>query len=394
MADPIRIPLVETLEPRLADSTKDSLASNVFYDKGQNGSVYATKRPGLTSYISATGTASGIFGWNNEEFRIWLERRLWGAAVWTGSYFIVADRSNSGIWEVARIGKSYDGLNWFWTILNSSTAYPTAIAWDGDYLMMPQTTSNVYISQDGESWTSVASPIAFEYITTGNSRFFGTNGSSTYVSSDNGTSWTLCVPNTGTLDNSRIVYNSGNTTYVGIILNSAFAYTSSDGVNFTRNTVAGGISLQAISTNGTTICVLTTTGDIYYSTTGTSWTLVSNTALSATWTSLVWTGAMFVASNQSQGAGQILTSSNGSTWTKTSYSDPFNQFGDETYIVQLAGNSTITVATCFPSIDGNYLYFTSSNSEINVSNFAPPNSLDGYIQRYLGGVFLSETELG
>jgi len=60
MPNPIRLPLVESVEPRLADVDKDGLASNIFFEKSSSGYSYATKRPGIT--VGATGSGYGYPG--------------------------------------------------------------------------------------------------------------------------------------------------------------------------------------------------------------------------------------------------------------------------------------------------------------------------------------------
>lgn len=72
-----RQPILEEIGSRLATTDKDGLASNVFFDKNKKGTIYATKRAGLTSYQSANGLAEGIFGWNNTLYMFQEPYILW-----------------------------------------------------------------------------------------------------------------------------------------------------------------------------------------------------------------------------------------------------------------------------------------------------------------------------
>lgn len=67
MADAQRFPLYAPLLQRDATSDKDALAKNVFYDSVES-MTYATKRPGIEAYISATGEGLGIFFYDEEVF--------------------------------------------------------------------------------------------------------------------------------------------------------------------------------------------------------------------------------------------------------------------------------------------------------------------------------------
>jgi hypothetical protein len=68
MPEPFRLSLTAKLSPRDSTSEKDSLSANVFYEKDSKGTVRAVKRPGLVSYLEASGAASGIFYYDGQLF--------------------------------------------------------------------------------------------------------------------------------------------------------------------------------------------------------------------------------------------------------------------------------------------------------------------------------------
>jgi hypothetical protein len=67
MTEPTRFPLYAPLLQRDATSEKDALSKNVYYDSVEN-SKYAVKRPGIESFISATGQGLGIFFYDDDVF--------------------------------------------------------------------------------------------------------------------------------------------------------------------------------------------------------------------------------------------------------------------------------------------------------------------------------------
>ena len=57
----IRLPLIEDIESRDSTLSKDALIVNAYLEASKEGSKYCTKRAGLKSEVSGTGTGQGIF---------------------------------------------------------------------------------------------------------------------------------------------------------------------------------------------------------------------------------------------------------------------------------------------------------------------------------------------
>lgn len=65
MGQVTRVPLVVTIAQRGADQDKDGLTNNVFYDTNARGTIYASKRPGITLYDTGDSNGNGIYVYNN-----------------------------------------------------------------------------------------------------------------------------------------------------------------------------------------------------------------------------------------------------------------------------------------------------------------------------------------
>ena len=65
----LRLPLVNSLEGR-DGVVKDDLITNGFIEQSYDNNLYVYKRPGLLNKRTRTGTAKGIFIYNNSVY-IW-----------------------------------------------------------------------------------------------------------------------------------------------------------------------------------------------------------------------------------------------------------------------------------------------------------------------------------
>jgi hypothetical protein len=377
MSEPIRLPLVEGLEPRLADSDKDGLSSNVYYDKQQDGKTFAVKRPGITSILAGLGQGAGL----NGEFAFYLYKRVWTGAYGNG-VFVVADYLNNGIWERTRINVSSDGINWQATLLLDADTVCRGVVFNGTYFFLIAVTlasaQRVFRSTDGLNWQEVtvvaALPLGFyEFSATSDGKLFAVKLFTTatmYYSTDGGVTWALAtLPANSSF--TSIVYSASIGRYVTSDATSTNVYYSSTGASWTAVSL-GSLNFPAyISTNGTSYVTVSKDGTEYYrSTDGVTWsvgTIASTPSGSGTFLATTWTGSSFVAISQLSSP-RILSSADGLSWSYLSFAVPITQIQ---YPWQLVSDNSIIVAPCFTKTDGAYLYYPIDLSEQILSNLIP-----------------------
>jgi hypothetical protein len=196
MSEPIRIPLVESIDTRLPGDSKDGLASNIFYDKGSNGTIYATKRPGITSYLSGSGLAQGIYAWTDAS-----------------------------------------GTSHLYTFTDSATKGSFGAYGNGVYFYLPSLTltSKGMYSSDGLTWRVVSLPSSQTWgrVIYANNAFyaFALGGATTIYRSPDGLGWQAITMPLKTYTD--MTYGSG--TWV-LLANNA-VYSSTDGITFTARTI-------------------------------------------------------------------------------------------------------------------------------------------------------------
>jgi hypothetical protein len=174
-------------------------------------------------------------------------------------------------------------------------------------------------------WTDINySDTSFRNVVYGNGIFIATSGPFRSYSY-NGIDWTHLTPSGWQCD--AIAY--GNGTFVGVGYASvgspgvltAFAYTSTDGINWTSRTPAANLWWQAITYgNGLFVAVAQTgTGNrVMTSPDGITWTSRSS-AMDANFTGIAYGNGIFVAVSQATSGitgGNVMTSTNGITWTQ------------------------------------------------------------------------------
>lgn len=148
--------------------------------------------------------------------------------------------------------------------------------------------------------------------------------------------WTLRVP----LSNSLVYYAAGNGSSTIVASSYNGVYTSTDnGVNWKFYNVGNAVSVayDFVAFGATRFVVSASNGSTYYSSNGTTWTLVTGSPSSCD--ILKFVGSAFILCNNN-GSGSILYSTDGITFTRTG---PANitfrdiTFGNSTYVV--VGNS-------------------------------------------------------
>lgn len=68
----LRLPLVETVEPRLAGTNKDGLSKNVFIDKNTRNEFFSAKRPGIDLFVTGAGNpiSSDEYAWGIYSYQV------------------------------------------------------------------------------------------------------------------------------------------------------------------------------------------------------------------------------------------------------------------------------------------------------------------------------------
>lgn len=335
----LRLPLVEGLEQRLPGSDKDGLSSNVFFDKSSQGTVYATKRPGITSYVSGSGQAQGIF----YGFIFSAPSYDWNDIVWNGTTYCAVgnfDTATSGIYGMSMT--SSDGR--FWTNGNFPTESRwNGVAWNGTafcavgYNVLSGNAPLCATSTDGRSWTTRTIPNGlWTKIASDGSRFVavGQAGGTNNVaySTDNGATWTAQDVGSGT-GWSDIAWNAGASLFAMVGgSNSTEIRTSPTGVTWTTRTAAAS-ARRSIVSSGTKFVSprYDNSGKADTSTDGITWSEVTLPA-SAFHQFSAWTGTDFLIVSTND----ILKSSDGTTWSTVD----FNSYAD---LTTLAGNESSVV---------------------------------------------------
>jgi hypothetical protein len=364
MVEPIRIPLVEGLEPRLSDSDKDGMASNVYYDKQQDGKIFATKRPGIASYIEGFGEAQGIYGWNNQVFSWYFPSLTWSKPIWTGTTFCTVSSSDFTSDNDYSLLSS-DGLSWRQYLLPLGTSGLSSgkwfgVAWNGtNFAAVSEAAIGAASSPDGKTWTQRTLALrSWRAVVAGGTRFVtvAQNGYSA-TSTDNGVNWTVAGPlGFGLTD---VSYNSSAALFCSPTNGtSTGVYTSADGLTWTfrnigasalsaRNSIAASPSLfVTINQSGTD----STKG--YTSANGTSWSEFTLPFANTGFTSLSWTGSLFVGISSTE----VIYSSDGTTWSKTTL--PILPHPEDSFYSVVGGNSNILIALTSGSFPNDYAYST------------------------------------
>jgi len=215
------------------------------------------------------------------------------------------------------LGTQPFGMTW------TSRTPATATRWDavayGAGLYVAVSTSGtgnrVMTSPDGITWTSRTSAADYNWsdITFGNGLFVAVATSGTtdrIMTSPDGITWTLRTSPNNPLRG--VTYGNGKFVAVGT---SGTIATSSDGITWSTETpVANTLSCVAYG-NGLFVACALSVGAVYYSTDGSSWTLVSD-ANFPLWADITYGAGVFVGVGTYAGLGRVWTSPDGATWTE------------------------------------------------------------------------------
>lgn len=365
MVDPIRIPLVEDMEPRLSGSAKDGLAANVFYDKSKSGQVYATKRPGITLNTAGSGLALGIY---QDKFFVSNNTNYWKDAIWTGSAFLVVAEGDAigTAGDIDYTLYSTDGTTYSVSafppeIVNGELSYANTlgqvIAYSGSAYCIATLDQKIATSTNGKVWNrraNVTTPVDVYSIAFGNSNFVIVGQSAIGVgqaaySSDSGVTWTG-VTIGGSTAFSAVAYSSSDILFCAVSgVTGDKAYTSPTGAVWTQRTLPASGRRFTIVSNGTDFIAPRFNSNIAdTSSDGITWGTVTLPS-TKDWQYSYWTGELYLISD-----GLVVAySSDGVTWAQATL--PVIADG----YTLVVGNSDLLLA--FAS-GKNYAYSTNGGS--------------------------------
>ncbi len=251
------------------------------------------------------GTKYVLFGWSGNNVISSVDGNNWASVnpghlirdvAWDGSTFVAVGKLNSGVLTGLQnsVMTSRDGIIWNPNIIGNSNSYSTVV-WNGNSFLAVRDSSGGYGSNlaidqstDGVSWSNIA--IIPSSLGVGN------------VLTD--MAWTGALY-------AAVGYDP--------VSNIGLSMTSTDGVNWTRSSLAETAQLNSVAWDGTTLVAAgtdranaITRGVIYTSADGATWTK-RHDSIDGGIDSVVWTGTQFSAIDWR--TGQYLTSSDGVTWT-------------------------------------------------------------------------------
>lgn len=375
MVDPIRVPLVEDVEPRLSSSNKDGLASNVFYDKSKAENIYATKRPGITNYVTGSGEASGIFGYGDDLF-IFSDPSLqqnWNGLTYGAGRWVAVASITDGVDTNLAIFSTNNGTSWRKATLPATRTWAYCAYGNGIFVAGANDATDQYAtSTNGLTWAARTLPasVTCSGISFANGVFFLLAGPSTLYTSTDGLNWTSraisnCGFGAGAGNWGQVTWNGTVYCATGDATSTNQKYsTSSDAITWTARTGASTQASTRIAANTSTGRLVSTgtTRNEYSTDNGVTWT--QNTPGFTFQEALTFDGTNFVSVSSTK---VIRYSTDGITWSTGSAlsSTPLRWgnilFANSRYMV-LSGGSTADYA-------GDNMYATGSTVTTISSDF-------------------------
>lgn len=338
----LRLPLLEDVEPRLADSSKDGLASNVFFDKNKQGTTYATKRPGLTSYVVGQGDALGLYGGF-----IWDGTATYSDIVWNGTRFcgISGDQgiyTNNNTLSIT----STNGTDWEQGFMPSAAQW-YGVAWDGTYFVaVGQDVAGR--STDGKTWSALS-------IATGDWSAIIANGTTLVAldelnarvgySTDSGSTWAYQNLPAAAQTYRDIAYSAGAGLYL-VITNGTASATSPNLTAWTARTLPADNHFNTTANSTTYVIARRGAATAYTSTDAINWTERTLAVSDNSYRDITWTGSQFVLigaeASSSPFYPTVQYSANGATWTRTPLTPTSLNFNNNSPAC-VAGNADVVV---------------------------------------------------
>ena len=356
----VRLPLQVEQAQRAASSTVDPLVENAFVEATPSGLKYTTRRPGIISEISGTGTGLGIFEYDDTIY-VWDDGTTWdtpitGTTAWT-RFGVVRDYVDTvdGQYRYLQIAPSADNILTgayihigdypfstgdmvtFWSSpvgpILTKTAYDT-------YRYQYYKNLTYSISGVGSLTSSFDPGIQFSSIigvgsattvlSSSSPQLFVIAGSTNQISkSSTGTSWS-----TQTISGTWYGLSWLNNKYF-LVGDSSKIYYSTDGTSWTLATTIPAGNIRSVAYGGGVYVVVGQSSYIASSTDGITWTTRSSPT-SSNYNSVTYGNGVFVAVGDS---GKIITSTDGSSWSTAT-----NPFHSTNNITSVATDGTNFVA--------------------------------------------------
>jgi hypothetical protein len=271
-----------------ARAVYEAIASNgsVYVVVGSNGNIL-TSTDGSTWNSTISGTTQNLLD-----------------VAYGGGYFVavgangtVLYSSNGTVWQASG-AVSYTNIN--------------AIVYASSKFVLVTALGEVYTSNNGVTWSSqtTGTTDALYSIAYGNSIFVAGGANGTIITSPDAITWTVTTVGFYDVLGLRYITNTAGNSFVATCENNK-VYVSTDGSTWTRSLVDG---LVSVTNDGTNVWSLTSWGDVYKNTTGTTLSSVTTVASAIENFKYIYhNGAgLFTVLT---GSGGIYTSGTGATWT-------------------------------------------------------------------------------
>lgn len=246
-------------------------------------------------------------------------------ATWTsrisnmpGGYFIDGI-TWSGTQYVAVGGAGYtltssDGINW--SLANPATTNALyAVAFSGSVYAAVGQNGTILTSSDGKNWTQRSSGVSTKLnsVTWAGTQFIAVGDNGRILTSLNGDTWIQQTSNTTNTFLGVIYSTSPKIIAVGGTTTTATIDSSSDGSNWTLQTVGISNYMRGVTWSGSKFVAVGNQGAIITSPTGVTWTAQASSAAGGQqlW-NVTWANSQFVAVGSKS---TIITSPDGATWT-------------------------------------------------------------------------------
>lgn len=204
--------------------------------------------------VSASVNAQWVQVWNGMGQTETVYSTFWGGS------FLLAGLSSDGIYK-----STNEGLTWAVTSLNNKTIRDL-ISYEANYYA--STSSGIYISNDGTTWTSfgLSNRNVYETALNNNYVFAGTDNYGVYYSSNNGVNWTQSFLNNKSILSLAV---NGNLVIAGTY-NYGIYYSTDNGFTWNQSHI-NNLDVERIKFDGNIIYAGTENG-IYKSTNnGVNW---------------------------------------------------------------------------------------------------------------------------
>jgi len=275
----------------IANTTQVTLASGV--KLSANGGVGTAGQ-----VLSSNGSTGSPY---------WATAAGGGSAPTVGQVVQSAVAPSSGTW--LQTGKYY-----------SKASYPTLAAALGDVpdIGAPVALAKAQIPVNC-SFTNTGGRALYSMATNGSAWVFGTTTAPKFIHTADGASFSAVPPNATVSSITGVWYvNSQFVATATPSTNGATLIVSADGINWAARTMQASGSGGSTSANsiayGAGVYVIAYSGAILYSTDLITFTRASPTIATGSYTKVIYAGGQFVAVDSS-GGGNIITSSDGITWT-------------------------------------------------------------------------------